>query len=551
MLKQLEISNYAIIEKVSVQFDEGFTVITGETGAGKSIILGALGLILAKRADSSVLNDPKQKSIVEATFNIANYGLESLFETADVDHEEITIIRREITPSGKSRAFINDTPVNLTTLKLVTDRLVNLHQQFDLLDIQKKSFQLEMLDAYAGVQEELSTYKNGYTLLSKKKKILEELKIKSKELSKESDFLTFQLDELSTIPLEDLNQEKLESELNVLNNAEGIKTAGSQGSYAISENDNSILDQLRTISKELSNYNEMDKLIEDLSSRLEDSIENLNDLSNDLKDYVDQVDGDASRTLELQDTLNELYRLQKKHQVATVEELIELQEEILGKLKTSNSVEKEISNTEKEIVQLTKESFAQAKKISITRSKASITFQDKISSRLSGLGMPQAKLIVKQDTLNELSKTGLDDIEYYFAPNLGSEPKPVKDTASGGEISRLTLCLKSVVANIVNLPTMIFDEIDTGVSGAVSIKMGNIMKNMAIGKQVISITHSAQIASRADEHLFIYKQVVDKKTKTQIRSLTSEERILELAKILSGDPPSKAAISNAQELMKM
>ena len=551
MLKQLEISNYAIIEKVSVPFDKGFTVITGETGAGKSIILGALGLILGKRADSSVLNNPEKKSIVEATFDIRDYDMQGLFENEDIDFEETTIIRREITPSGKSRAFINDTPVNLSTLKTLTDRLVNLHQQFDLLDIQKKSFQLDMLDAFAEVQPDLVEYRVDFSSLAKKKKHLEALKAKSIELSKESDFLKFQLEELNTLPLEDINQEEIESELNVLNNAEGIINSGNQASYAINDNENAIVDQLRTMAKDLSQYGAVDKAMESLNSRLDENIEILNDWANDIKDYVEQIDGDGNRAAELQDTLNELYRLQKKHHINNTEELLAFRDEVRAKLKTSSTVDKEIVSTEKEIKKLEANAFAKAKKISKKRAQSSTEYQDRISGLLSELGMPQAKLIVKQEIQKELNKSGIDDIEYYFAPNLGSVPKPVKDTASGGEISRLTLCLKSVVASVINLPTMIFDEIDTGVSGEVSIKMGNIMREMAQGKQVVSITHSAQIASRADDHLFIYKQVVDKKTKTQIRSLTDEERVLEIAKILSGDPPSQSAITNAQELIKM
>ncbi len=550
MIRALQISNYAIIEHIDIHFDTGFTVFTGETGAGKSIILGALGLILGNRADSSVLFDESKKSYVEATFDLSSYeNLRPLFEQLDLDYDDESIIRREISTSGKSRAFINDSPVTLGKLREVTSLIIDLHQQFDLLEIQKVPFQQKMMDVYAGTLKELSAFKKEYKNLQKLENELEALIEKQRESQKEQEFLQFQYNELEVYDFDDLDQVAMEAELNMLENADEISQLGSLAQSCLLEDENSVQDQLILISKNISNLSGGNAKLEKLLEQTDHITEQVRELADELTRYADGISGDEEQKLKLEEILSGIYKLLQKHQAADILELAEIKEKISNQLSETIGLDHKIVETKKRIEASLKQSYALAKKLSSNRKKSIKPLQKEVDDLIHNLGMEQASFEIQHKITDTISSNGIDLMEFYFKPNPGSKSNPIKDTASGGEISRLTLAIKSIAAKHLALGTQIYDEIDTGVSGAVALKMGNILKALSMGKQVISITHSAQIASRADQHFFIYKQSDKTRTYTKVRQLDKEERITELAKILSGDPPSQAAITNAQELI--
>lgn len=551
MIQSLQIKNYALIDELSVHFSEGLTIITGETGAGKSILLGALGLIMGKRADLKSLYDLEKKCVVEGYFDIGAYKLKRFFKTHDLDYERELVIRREITPSGKSRAFVNDTPVNLNVLQELSRSLIDLHQQFDTLDIHKVSFQLRMIDALAGNGKRLERYQAEYEHYRSDCRKLAELHQRNHSAQEELAFLQFQLEELTKAELEANQQEELEQELNRLTNAEDIKRNMDVAFRQLSEAEPSIIGQLQALNLSIEQAGQYDAQIAPLASRFEGILAELTDLANEFEAIAENTEYDPERIMEVQTTLDTIYRLQKKHGVTSVEELLAIQEQLTQQVGAIGDLDGEIQSLTQRIQQKKTALTEQAQTLSEHRHKVVAGFENKVEKTLAQLSMKHAKLKVDIGRLEELGPTGLDEVSFLFAANPGSRLQMIKDVASGGEISRLTLVIKSLVASAIPLPTLIFDEIDAGVSGDVALRMGKILQKLSGGHQVVSITHSPQIASKAHKHYFVYKKVKEGRTFTKVRELEMEGRVYAIATMLSQDPPSESAISNAKELLSL
>ncbi len=549
MIRSLSIRNYAIIDHLEIQFDENLTIITGETGAGKSIILGALGLILGNRADSKVLYDQNAKCVVEATCFIGDYTLQPFFEEEGLEYEQETIIRREISTAGKSRAFINDSPVKLGTLEKLGAYLIDLHQQFDTLDIQQSRFQLEVIDALAQHSELLKNYQNDYKVYETSKKELKKLTEQAQKSAQESDFIQYQLQELQKANLQPQEQEELEQLQKQLANAEEIKSALSSATRQLTEDENSLYSQLADIVRSIETVAEFYPTLPVLSERLENAKFELEDISSELEQIAENTEYDGKRLEEIDERLNLLFRLCKKYNVVTVEDLIALQTELQDKLRSFSDTSAQIANLEKIIASQEKSLKSQAVILSQNRQKAAQPFENTVHNLLTQLSMPHARLVVEIKTSIQLNNMGMDELQFLFAANKGSRPEPIKNVASGGELSRLALCIKSLVADAITLPTLIFDEIDSGVSGEVAFQMALILQSLSQNHQVISITHSPQIAAKANTHFFVHKIVQENRTTTGIRTLSTDERIIEIAKMLSGNPPTEIAKANAKELL--
>lgn len=551
MIKTLHIKNYAIIEELAVHFSEGLTILTGETGAGKSIVLGALGLIMGKRADTKSLFDEDKKCIIEASFDISNYDIKSFFEDNDIDYEEETLIRREITPSGKSRAFINDTPVTLKLLQVLSGSLVDLHQQFDTMDIHDVSFQLRMVDALAGNTLTLAAYQKLYKQYKANQSKLAKLITQNQNAEKESDFLTFQLDELDKAALLEAEQESLENGLSKLNNAETIKKKMSNAFMALSENEQSIISQLNTINISLNQIRQYHPDLENILTKFEGLTMELEEISKEFEDVAESTEYNPERITEMQERLDLIYKLQQKHKVTDIKGLLGIQEALQTQLNSFADLSNDIEKLEVLIDEEETELQAIAKVLSSRRKGVINKFQKKVHNLLGQLSMEHAKIKVEVLDSPTLLSSGADIVEFLFAPNKGSKFLSIKDVASGGELSRLTLCIKSLVASSIPLPTLIFDEIDAGVSGDVALKMGIILRKLSNEHQVTVITHSPQVASKGDLHYFIYKNNSGSRTYTNVRELSGEERIKAIATMLSQSPPSDHAIENAKELLAM
>ncbi|MEL7122301.1 MAG: DNA repair protein RecN [Bacteroidota bacterium] len=549
MIKSLKIKNFVLIESQEITFSDGLTIITGETGAGKSILLGALGLIMGNRADTKALYNENEKCVIEATFDLSKYDLKDFFEKHDIDFDTELFIRREITPSGKSRAFVNDTPANLKVLQALSAALIDLHQQFDTLDIHDNSFQIQMIDALADNKSLLKTYQTKYYAYQADQKILAQLKERDANASKELDFIEFQWTELEEADLEENEQGQLEEELALLTNAELIKRTLSGAFQHLSESEQSLTSQLQELSTSFSSIKKFDKEIASLSERIDGLLYELQDVSSDCENLAEKTELDPERIQVVQDRLDLLYRLQTKHQVQTNNELIAIREDLNEKRKQIGDLSNEIQALEEELKTTAQELREQAKVLRKNRKTVFDSFEKKVQSMLTELSMKHAVLKVDLEKLDELNSVGLDAIQFLFAANKGGRLQPIRDVASGGELSRLALVTKSLVASAIPLPTLIFDEIDTGISGDVALKMGNILRKLSNGHQVVSITHSPQVASKANKHYYVYKQVKGEKTITQVKSLDYEDRIMTIATMLSQDPPSRSAIDNARELL--
>lgn len=549
MLRKIEIQNYAIIERLEIGFPAGLTIITGETGAGKSILLGALGLIMGKRADTKVLYDQDKKCYVEATFDISAYDIKSFFEEEGLDYHEELIIRREIAPGGKSRAFVNDSPVTLDILQSLTDGLIDIHQQFDTLDIQKPAFQLEMIDALAGNKSLLDEYKNQYKAFRQTIRKLEDLKEKNRNANQEIEFLSFQMSEFNQAEFKAGEQDELESSLQRLTAAEDIKKNSALLVHGLEEDENAILGQLQMLTNQFGGIKNLDKVYQDIYDRLISVREELADIAKEASRIADATDYDEEAIQNTNTRLNLINRMQKKHGVITMDDLLRVEAEIQQKLDGYSDLTSEIDLLTSEAKEAEEKLRAIAENLSNQRDKVIPTFESDVHDLLVSLSMDHAYIKVKKNKLSTLSATGLDDVNILFAPNKGNDFLPLKDTASGGEMSRLTLCVKSLVAGAVTLPTLIFDEIDAGVSGDVAQKMGNILHNLSKKHQVITITHSPQIAAKAQSHFWVYKSDTDHRTITAMRELSLEDRVIEIAKMLSGNPPTEAAKANAKDLI--
>jgi DNA repair protein RecN (Recombination protein N) len=550
MLKQLSVQNYALIDKLEVELSDGLTIITGETGAGKSILLGALGLIAGSRADTQALQDKTKKCVIEAVFRITDYGLKDFFKDHELDHEDETTIRREINPEGKSRAFINDTPVTLNQLKELGEQLIDIHSQHQTLSLNGVEFQLSVVDAFAGHSAELNAYRDAFKTYRQKSKDLDELIQKETQAKKDLDYYQFLFNELDEAGLKPEEQSSMEQELEALNNAEDIKMNLSKAAFSLNAGEQNLLSSLSEIKALLSAMAKFKPEINELSQRLNSSYIELKDISNELETLEQEVVYDPKQIELLSSKLDTIYRLQQKHQVKSVEELIAIREDLSNKLLEFSSMETEIEKLKDLLDKLDKELAAKSKQISANRKKVIPKIEKEIATLLSSLAMPNAQLKIDQSPTDGYTVTGTDRISFLFSANKGSDHKELNKVASGGELSRLMLSIKSLMAKLTSLPTIIFDEIDTGVSGDVADKVGSIMNTMAANMQVITITHLPQIASKGSSHLFVYKEDKKDKTYSNIRKLTPAERIEEIAKMLSTGNPSAAAISNAKELLK-
>ncbi len=550
MIKSLRIENFVLIESLEIKFSKGLTIITGETGAGKSILLGALGLIMGKRADTKSLYDEARKCIVEGVFDIGRYDLRHFFEENDIDYDEELIIRREITPSGKSRAFINDTPANLKILQALSATLIDLHQQFDTLDIHDNSFQLQMIDALAGNKQLFKDYQQNYKTYQADKRILSDLIERNNNAAKELEFIRFQLEEFETAQLKAEEQEQLEEELSRLTHAEDIARTLGSAYQQLNESELAILSQLEEIGSALNQVSKFDSQVKELYTRFNSVLLELQDLSADFEGLAGDIEFDPQRIQEIQDRLDLIYRLQNKHGVQTVEELLQIQGELRDQENAFTNLSEEIEALRKDIQLMEKDLWEQAKKLRVRRQAVFSSFEEKVQGMLSELSMPYAQLVVDLQPLEAVGPAGADDIRFLFAANKGSRLQQIKEVASGGELSRLALVTKSLVASAIPLPTLIFDEIDSGISGDVALKMGNILRRLSDEHQVVSITHSPQVASKADKHYFAYKAIKEDRTITQVKVLKEDDRIRAIATMLSQDPPSVSAIENARELLR-
>lgn len=550
MLKTLSIRNYALIDSLEIDLAKGLTIITGETGAGKSILLGALGLLLGDRADSAALNNKEQKCVVEGTFLVKDYGLKDFFEENDLDYANETVIRREITPEGKSRAFINDTPVNISLLKMIADNLVDVHSQHETLTLNESSFQLGAVDAVAGVEDLLSEYKATFKSFRKISEQLRDLLEKEAKSKKDLDYFNFQFEELNTAQLKKDEQPELEAELQTLENAETIKSGLSRSSFALDGAEESIIAALTDIKNTLAQLAKFNTDVSQLSERINSSHIELKDIASELESLNEEIVHDPKRTEIVQERLDMIYRLQQKHAVKTIEELMVLRDELEKKISDIGSMESQIRALESEQQKMQAKVLDLAAKLSKKRNAAAPKLSKEVKDTLQQLGMPNAELNVQLEKLEAPNATGTDKVSFLFTANKGSVAQPLNKVASGGELSRLMLSLKSLLAKHTALPTIIFDEIDSGISGDVAAKTGAILELMAENMQVITITHLPQVASKGKSHLFVYKEETGKRTVTQIKALTKDERVQEIAKMLSAGKVGEAALKNAKELLK-
>lgn len=552
MLKTLRISNYAIINEAEISFSGSMNIITGETGAGKSILLGALSLVLGDRADSRVLFNREKKCIVEAVFDIRNYHLQSFFEEEEIDYEEETIIRRELSDNGKSRAFINDSPVNLNVLQGLADKLITIHSQHETLALGNSRFQLMVIDALAGNDKSLEDYKKLFQNWKQISKQLSEAENLFAKANAEKDFIEFQLNELNKIDFDEINQETLENELQQLNHAEEIKRNLIEGANQLENGQQTIIENIRSVIQLIRSIAKYNPEFEVYVDRLETASVEIKDIARDLSDRGDRTIADPARADEVQNLLSTIYKLQKKHQCNSVEELVALKNKLNAQLAAFESSEEEIEKLNKEKNKLHTSLLLAAKKISDKRTAVFPQLESSVKKLLGEVGMKDAALKVNHnyDPEKHLTDSGADTVQYLFSANKGSALQDINKVASGGELSRLMLCIKSLLAKTVALPTLIFDEIDTGISGETANKVGNILSGLAENHQLIAITHLPQIAARGEHHLFVYKETDTKTTYTKIRQLKKDERIIEIAKMLSGENPTKAALENAKELIK-
>jgi len=550
MLSKLQIKNYALIDALDINFDDKLNIITGETGAGKSIIMGALGLILGNRAESKHFFDESRKCIIEGHFFVKNYNLEDLFISLDLDYEDISIIRRELHADGKSRAFVNDTPVNLQTLKVLGEKLIDIHSQHATLQINTENFQLLVLDTVAQNKELLHAYSTGYKSY---KKALSEVKKLEEELEKsrlESDYQQFIFNELDQANLQNSEQEDLESEQSQLENAEEIKRHFHAANTQLEGTDLSVLDGLKQVLTSLQNGVRYLPSSEPLADRLNSTLIELKDISSEIEQVADGITMDEERLSIVNERLSLLYDLQKKHRVTTVKELLELKQEIENKLQESDLQEEHIEKMKVTIEKLFRDITKLAEQLRKNRLNAVKVVEKEVKEVLSRVGMPHAQLQVELNKLSEFKSTGQDEVAFMFSANKGQALQPIHKVASGGELSRVMLAIKSLVAKTSALPTIIFDEIDTGISGEVALRVGELMEELAENMQVISITHLPQIASQGNSHFKVYKEDKGNKTKSNIVLMNEEERVLEIAQMLSGANPEDTAIQHAKEMLK-
>ena len=549
MLKKITIQNYAIIDSLEIVFSGKLNIITGETGAGKSILMGALSLILGDRADSTVLLNREKKCVVEGYFGTEDRKeVKAFLKAADLDQEDELVVRREIGTNGKSRAFVNDTPVNLEQLRSLSAMLVDLHRQFDTLELGESSFQREVLDALAGHLEIVQQYRDIYAQWMEAQRALKEVEEQKLQFTREFDYNKFLFDELEEAGFQENELEEADTQLKLLSNSEGIKAALEKSVYELGEGEHPAVQQLKTIAGLLQPFADYHKVLPSLLDRLHSVQIELKDIQSELETVNDQIHFDPRKMDQLSERIALGYKLQKKHGVNSTAALLQLKNELEEKLQAVLDIDAVIGERTALVASLAQKADSIAEQIHAGRKKQIKPLQESVNKLLAQVGMPNARLQV-QVTLTSLHAHGKDDVEFLFDANKSNRFEPIRKVASGGELSRLMLCIKSLVARSLDLPTLIFDEIDTGISGEAAKQVGLIMKDMARNRQLISITHQPQIAGKADAHFFVYKEIKGDAIKTNIRLLTEEERITAIARMLSGEKPTAAALENAREMM--
>lgn len=550
MLSRLSIQNYAIIDRLEVDFSSHLNIITGETGAGKSIIIGALGLILGQRAESNVLLNREKKCVVEGCFKdeLGQEPVKLFLQSHELDVLDELVVRREIAPNGKSRAFINDTPVNLSQLNQLSSLLVDLHQQFDTLELGESDFQREVLDALANNTAALRKYRSTFDALQTARRQLDALREQKNQFTKEFDYHQFQFSELDEAGFKPNELEDLDVELKMQTNAEDIKNALNKAYYTFEEGEEPLLRQLKSVVHSLQSFSTLQPDLPSLIQRIESAYIELQDIADETDRINQHIQSDAATIERLNERLSLGYRLLKKHGVKTTDELLSIRDQLNERLQAVLNIDGAIEEGEKKVQRLQSEAAAQAAKISEARKAQVKPLEQQVNVMLGQVGMPNARMKVQVGP-QALSIYGADDISFLFDGNKSNQFQPLRKVASGGELSRLMLCIKSLVARSMNLPTLIFDEIDTGISGEAAKQVGVIMKELAASRQVLCITHQPQIAGKADAHYLVYKAVKNDSITTGVRLLDKDERIVAIAKMLSGEKPTAAALENAREMV--
>jgi DNA repair protein RecN (Recombination protein N) len=551
MLKRLAIKNYALIDNLDISFSKELNIMTGETGAGKSIILGALALILGQRAESKYFFNQQKKCVIEGIFLLNGFQLNEFFAENDLDYDLETVLRREITSDGKTRAFINDTPVQLSTLKKLGEKLIDVHSQHATLEINDEDFQLLVIDTVAGNQNLLNNYREVFKSFKRAQTQLKDLISQSEQSKSDLDYFQFQFDELNKANLFEGEQNELERELDSLTHAEDIKKSLLSSIAVLSQNEPSAILQIKEAAVSLANAEKYNPEINSLTERLNSCLIEVKDILSEIERIEQSSLINEARLEKVSDRLDLIYSLQKKHRVGSENELITIRDEISNKLNSILFADEDIEKLKAEVDGLYKEVLNLSIQLDKTRTECIPKVETQVMKTLTEIGMPNAVLQVVKDTLPEgkFDQNGNNQIRFLFSANKGQVPLPMNKVASGGELSRLMLSIKSLIAVHTALPTIIFDEIDTGISGEVALKVGHIMERLSKSMQVIAITHLPQIASKGDTHFRVYKHEKDEITNTNITKLNEEERILELAKMLSGDNPGESAIQNARELL--
>ena len=550
MIKQLHISNYALIDKLDIPFADGLTIITGETGAGKSIILGALSLILGERADSKAIRDTSAKTVVEATFDIGGYHLEPFFKTNDIDWDEHEcLIRRELSPTGRSRAFVNDTPVALTVLRELTTQLLDIHSQHSNMLLSQPAYQLSILDSIAGNSELLNNYRTAYKSYREAVKALDETQRAMEQLRQNEDYIRFQLDQLQTMQLQPDEDKQLEAEQSKLSNITELKEALWSVENDLNSEENSILERLTAVAQRLEDAERNLNEVEGMSSRVRSALIELKDIAQSVSSIMDTLNDDPAELARIDERLNNIYTLQRKHNAQDVNQLIDIQHEYerqLGEIEHNDDIVEELKAR---VNACRDEAMKMASQLSDKRQDAAKRFGKELLALANPLGMKNIAFDVAFNT-TDLTSSGTDSVEFMMAFNKNQQLTPVKDTASGGEISRVMLCIKTIIARHMRLPSIIFDEVDTGVSGDVANMVGEMMADIAHTIQVIAITHLPQVAANGDHHLRVFKADNEVETLTRVQSLDEQEHVMEIARMLSGKDLNQAAIENAKSLIK-
>ncbi|MBD2766367.1 DNA repair protein RecN [Hymenobacter sp. BT664] len=550
MLVDLRINNYALIEQLELRPSPLLNIITGETGAGKSIMLGAIGLLLGNRADSRMLFDTARKCVIEGHFDLANYQLQDIFEAEDLDYDTDCILRREISPNGKSRAFVNDTPVTLDALRKIGANLMDIHSQHDTLLLGDAVFQLNLLDLFAGLVPQRTQYSNAFRQYRKLEADLQALEAQAAQASKELDYNSFLLNELEEARLDTEDQDALEQEVKQLEHAEEIKYKLSQALHGLRDSETCATGNLKEAMMLLGQVANYADNFQELRQRLDSCLIELHDIADEVETAERRTEGDPARAEELQDRLNVLYTLQRKHQARNLPALLAIRDELRRKVSS-------VLNLDKEIARLRKDSDAalavvtkQATKLSESRRKSFPTFEKQLGLLLADLGMPHARIVVQHST-GAPATSGIDVVSILFTANKGAQPQTLSKAASGGEFSRLMLCIKYMLADKTALPTIVFDEIDTGISGEIAVKVGRMMQQMAQKHQLVAISHLPQMAAAGDVHYFVYKEDRADRTVSRIRELNQDDRIKEIAHMIAGAKPSKNAFQSARELLAL